>query len=396
MIKKRYLRLRAIVRVFIPSVSRFLFGTAKLAILKASIPRPLLWIFVCLAALAAYLVAIKYSPVVLNEDLRTAEVDTSGSPLPPLTRGERLTAAHNARFLVVSLSGALVVLGGLLYTARNYRLANRGQATERFTKALERLGSEELYVRIGGIYALHQLLVDSRDHHSDILGVLVAFIRQQVPRVRIAPEADSRIYPPSPLPSEPTADVQAAFTALCIRPHRPSKEQLPLHLARLHLQNIDLAGVSLRNVDFSGSCLEGANFRGARLRNLILAGSDLTNSNLQQSHMKGIDLSDADLSNSDFRLADLRNVDLRDAKLNNAMARGVEMRGVDLTGAQLECTNLRGSCLVDVDFTATTMKSTVLRHSDIREIKNWMQYQLDEAILSRHTLLPEGANPVDE
>ena len=61
---------------------------------------------------------------------------------------------YNARVLVISVGGAIVVGAGLLYTARNYRLSRRGQVTDRFTIALERLGSSELYVRIGGVHAL--------------------------------------------------------------------------------------------------------------------------------------------------------------------------------------------------------------------------------------------------
>src|SRR5690348_4398933 len=46
---------------------------------------------------------------------------------------------YNARVLVISIGGAIVVGAGLLYTARNYRLSRRGQVTDRFTIALERL-----------------------------------------------------------------------------------------------------------------------------------------------------------------------------------------------------------------------------------------------------------------
>src|SRR5262249_15151543 len=41
-------------------------------------------------------------------------------------------AAYNARVLVISVGGAIVVLTGLLYTAFNYRLSRRGQDTDRF------------------------------------------------------------------------------------------------------------------------------------------------------------------------------------------------------------------------------------------------------------------------
>ena len=41
---------------------------------------------------------------------------------------------YDARILVVSVGGAVVVGLGLLYTARNFRLSHRGQITDRFTR----------------------------------------------------------------------------------------------------------------------------------------------------------------------------------------------------------------------------------------------------------------------
>jgi hypothetical protein len=89
---------------------------------------------------------------------------------------------HNARLLVISVGGALVVLIGLIYTASNYRLSRRGQVTDRFTIALERLGSSELYVRIGGVYALEHVMRDSLQHHNDVIEVLTEFIHERAPR----------------------------------------------------------------------------------------------------------------------------------------------------------------------------------------------------------------------
>src|SRR5258708_38881214 len=55
---------------------------------------------------------------------------------------------YNARILVISAGGAVVVVIGLLYTARTYSLSHRGQITDRVTKALEQLDADRLYVRV--------------------------------------------------------------------------------------------------------------------------------------------------------------------------------------------------------------------------------------------------------
>ena len=63
--------------------------------------------------------------------------------------------------LITGLAG-LAALGGLAVTTHTYRLAEQGHLTDRYTKAIEQLGSATLDVRLGGIYALEQIATDSR------------------------------------------------------------------------------------------------------------------------------------------------------------------------------------------------------------------------------------------
>ncbi|MGW0747782.1 hypothetical protein ACWD3I_48940, partial [Streptomyces sp. NPDC002817] len=86
------------------------------------------------------------------------------------------------RTAAVAFAAALGAGIALLYTARTYRLTRRGQITDRFTKALERLGSPEIYVRIGGILALEQIVQDAPEQAAtDAARVLGHFIRHHAP-----------------------------------------------------------------------------------------------------------------------------------------------------------------------------------------------------------------------
>ncbi|WP_189190926.1 hypothetical protein [Streptomyces albiflavescens] len=53
-------------------------------------------------------------------------------------------------------------------------MSRRGQVTDRFTKALERLGSEARYVRIGGVLALEQIVQGAPEQatHAAQVGLL--------------------------------------------------------------------------------------------------------------------------------------------------------------------------------------------------------------------------------
>ncbi len=64
----------------------------------------------------------------------------------------------------------------MIFTAQNtilarrtYELTEQGQATDRYIKAIEQLGSDKLDVRIGGIYALERVARDSARDHPTVM-----------------------------------------------------------------------------------------------------------------------------------------------------------------------------------------------------------------------------------
>jgi hypothetical protein len=104
-------------------------------------------------------------------------------PSHGMTAAERLKATNDVRTTLVQALGGFVLLGGLLFTARTFRLGVRNldlatrnheialqqQLTDRYTKAVEQLGSDTLDARLGGIYALERLMVDSPCDHPTIV-----------------------------------------------------------------------------------------------------------------------------------------------------------------------------------------------------------------------------------
>jgi DNA-binding transcriptional ArsR family regulator len=115
--------------------------------------------------------------------------------LPPLaidprglSRNDWLTHVESLRATILQGLGGLALLGTLYFSARTLRLNRRGQLTERFSKAIEQLGSETLAVRLGGIYAMEQIAVDSRELHWPVMEVLTAYLREHA-RVDASTEA---------------------------------------------------------------------------------------------------------------------------------------------------------------------------------------------------------------
>src|SRR5215471_21690303 len=101
----------------------------------------------------------------------------------------------------IGVGGTVIVsVAGFWANVRNTNkttaLALQGQVTDRYSKAIEQLGSEKLDVRIGGIYALERIARDSVRDHPTVMEVLAAFIRDHSHEQWPKPERDTDPAPP--------------------------------------------------------------------------------------------------------------------------------------------------------------------------------------------------------
>jgi hypothetical protein len=202
---------------------------------------------------------------------RTHDVGSAKGPLIQ-------TARDAARGRLLTLGAGLFAAGALLFTARNFVLSREGQVTDRYTKAIEQLGSDKLDVRIGGIYALERIARDSVKDRPTVIEVLTAFIREY-----------SRDKWPKTGPGRWTRpDVQAAVTVVGRRPAKHDFEDRPIDLYGAILICANLRGANLR-----GATLRGADLTGADLRDAILVGADLRDVPLRDARLGGADLTGA-------------------------------------------------------------------------------------------------------
>jgi hypothetical protein len=242
-----------------------------------------------------------------------------------LTNAERLKAENDVRVALIQLLAGAGLLGGLYFTARTWQLnrdfgartleLNReGHVTDRFTKAIDQLGNENLDVRLGGIYALERIARDSPRDHEPIIDILCAFLRNHADKSKL-PALDAT-KPPSFDRSPP--DVTAALEVVGRRSQRYERRTM-----------------DLRRIRVKGAYLEGARFDGALLNGVELPWAELRHANLH-----GARLSDADLTFADLRHADLRDAFLDDAKLTNVRWDEAQLDGARLHGAAYDQSKL--------------------------------------------------------
>ena len=331
---------------------------------KCSSQRWVLWLAVATPATAVIIyLLIWYGPDVLARH----DIGNVTGPLRVL----RLQQARDAaRGRLLTLGAGLFAAGALIFTAQNYRVARQtlvvteqGQVTDRYTKAIEQLGSEKLDVRIGGIYALERVASDSARDHPTVMEVLAAFVR----------EHSREQWPPSvpggEMPERSTRpDVQAAITVIGRRDVRRDRGW------------INLAGADLTGADLDSADLSRANLTRAKLIRAFLFATDLTHATLTYADVSGAklwgtNLTGAALGDADLSDADLSGADLTDAKACNAVLTRAGLIDVDLTGADLDHADLThailtrailsGADLDHADFTYADLTGTDLTGVDL-------------------------------
>jgi hypothetical protein len=108
-----------------------------------------------------------------------------------LTPEQRATEIDSMRGYLIQAGAGVLAFGALVYTALSFRLSREGHVTDRYTKAIEQLGSERLDVRLGAIYALERIMIDSARDHPTIVEVLAAFVRELAPRPSVTVKVQS-------------------------------------------------------------------------------------------------------------------------------------------------------------------------------------------------------------
>ncbi|WP_344872099.1 pentapeptide repeat-containing protein [Nonomuraea antimicrobica] len=329
-----------------------------------------------LTGVACLLLALLIGPVARR--LAGESTPLSTAERRQMSPAERVEAVNAARHTLIQAATGIVVIGGLVFTAQGLwytaeslntareaqllavdgqRLAEQGQITDRYTKAVEQLGSAKQDVRLGGIYALQRLAVDSPRDRDSIRNVLAAFVRRndfctatdeqpKLPTICTAKTATHEKLQEVRL-TKPKADVSAAMTiAANLASSGRGDGTTPFgglaDFSQVRFHRAELTEMSLRNVDLNTAFLGGAQLYGADLRGADLRFAFLGSANLDEAHLDGAYLAAASLSGANLQGANLRGAFLQSADLSGADLRGADLSGADLRGADLSGADLEG------------------------------------------------------
>jgi len=158
----------------------------------------LLWVLAALVV-AGGIWALIYVP---KMQLPVCPPDQTG--LPPKVCFD---IENEARKTLAYILGGVLAIVGITLAHRRIRalerqvqvgqeqlqVAQEGQITERFTRAIEQLGSQEMAIRLGGIYALERIANDSDKDYWPIIETLTAYVRERAPWREPPPDSKEAI-----------------------------------------------------------------------------------------------------------------------------------------------------------------------------------------------------------
>ena len=195
--------------------------------------------------------------------------------------------------------------------ARNFALAQRGQVSERFSRAVEQLGATDENnnpdpaVRTGALFSLMRIGIDSPVHTQPALLVVATYVR--------------RFKKPKPAKLRPNG-CDADFNFTQAQPDIANALRFVLYRIAAKLKD---------KSEFLG--LRGANLNGLALDGLILSGFDLTRIKLGHASLVRADFHEANLRQANFERTCLTDADFRGASLEGAVFRGATLDGAKFT-----------------------------------------------------------------
>lgn len=324
---------------------------------------------------------------------------------------------RNLIFVVsVIVGGAIALIFTFVRTValhRQGRAAQQGHITDRYSKAVEQLGSTELAVRLGGIYALERIARDSRRDHWTVMEVLRAFLRTRGEREHSPEEperpATNTLAALVPNPAGPSygaadtkpppkcpADMQAAFQVVgrrnCRRdPNLPWHERLASYMLQPRfkgtaLYDIWLAGVWLRRrlgiylgprINLGGADLQhihvdnvsfpNADLAHARLDRAFLVFAHFESASFHSAHLEGAALRGAQLEKASFAAANLDDIDFFSANLEDAEFGGAHLHRAKFRRANLHRANFQSADLYEASFRGADLHEAKFRGADLNK-----------------------------
>lgn len=201
---------------------------------------------------------------------------------------------------IVGIAATIATSTAAFIAFQNYQATQEKNAADRFSKAVEQLGNENIHVRLGGIFALEQIANTEDKYYWQIMEILTAYVRTRSPWPE---KEDKRQVNLETGEIEKIAeDIQSVITVLSNRRQSyQNGEQSPLNLSRVDLRSCLFVIFSdFKGANFSHSNLSQTRLSSVNLSHALFEEADLSKANLMQSELLSAFFRNSNISGARF------------------------------------------------------------------------------------------------
>lgn len=289
--------------------------------------------------------------------------------LATLEKG-RIDSENTIRTSLFQAVGGLLVFVTLYISWLTLKANEAKQVAERFSKAVEQLGNDNIHVRLGGIFMLEQVAKDAEEkYYWQVIEMLTSYVRERSPWNKEKAALLEQEIPPLP------TDIQAVMTVLARRKHSYGHP--------LERHSIDLHGADLRQLQLPPKTqLNEANFAATNLQEAIFGSANLKGAGFVNANLKQASLWDANLQGAILWNANLQKANLWSSDLRAAILWGANLQKASLKEAKLKRTQFKYS------------EPVLVARFGVRNAVGLTWEQLDEAAFKgKGAILPDYLTP---
>ncbi|ACK66835.1 pentapeptide repeat protein [Rippkaea orientalis PCC 8801] len=194
---------------------------------------------------------------------------------------------------------------------RNAKLAEDRLVTERFSKAVEQLGSDKIQTRLGAIYSLEQIAKDSDIYHSIVIGVLTSFLR---------------------INSHTQLTILEIYTTLKVIQRQTLEKKSSDY-------NLDFCNAAFSNIDFFEIKFNAANFDRVTFYRCNFKGLYFDKASFYKANFTECFFEGCNFNSSNFEKADFYGCNLKKSNFDGSNFEGVVFDRVDFEKSKFDGSN---------------------------------------------------------
>jgi uncharacterized protein YjbI with pentapeptide repeats len=266
------------------------------------------------------------------------------------------------------LLSALAVFAGLIMNNNN---SIQERNLSELSKSIERLSSDKIFIRVGGIKSLETIAINSSEERDKTATILHSFIGRRnleifsiskdialqkihlssldvCSRVEDYNKYDNKNNNENLDVQNSEADIQMAVLAIARIVDLGGKANFSMSC--IDFSHMQLSGMRFNNANFYKSIFYNSNLNDTQLREANFSFTNIRHTGFKKSRLEKAKFSNATANQADFTGANLTEASFTGTKLSDAYFTGANLTRADFTGANLTGADFAGANITGAIF----------------------------------------------